>query len=600
MRLSLIHASVPLRPARTSSRIAATVVLALLGCGGSEPGDTGGSAAGGTGGGSGAGGPAPGTNEGAFIAAGVRYATETQAGITDDNGMFTYLPGEDVMFSVGTVVLGAARAAERVDPFDLVGIEPPIGRREIVDAAPLGGAYQRAIAIMILLASLDTDDEYTNGVQVDPRVDALFEGAEIDFGLPVNRPFGNQFALRSRLGQANIQGFFDPPHGPANPARATRHLYQTVDVDPRIFGPATSTFDPIDPGLNDSIAFYEYDDLGRLVRAEEAPGVERTYRLEYDRNWNVVRLTNIVGSSTFVDESTYDSLGNLTMLRRSSFNEDDEEFLDSTLTRKFDENGSLMVLERDYDGDGALNYRETYAYDDEGRVTLFEIDSGADGSINRITTWSYDDEVNTVRQSIDFAVDGPANDRVLLETFNEAGLVVESSLDIDVSDGVVDEVTTFTYDDRGLRLVEETRDGDGVLLFRDERMYNENGFRIEEATDEDGDGVTDTTVTRTVDEAGRLTEEVRLDLSEGPTLRRAVTYDERGNWTRRTTDAPVGGPLEREETAAYDEDDNQTEYNLLATQSGSPARRTRTFVPGGWFFVLNEAGLAAGVTPITP
>ena len=538
-------------------------------------------------------------NEGTFVAAGVRYATETQSGVTDDNGMFSYLSGESVTFSVGTVVLGAAPVAERVSPFDLVGIEPPVGRREILDAAPPGGAYQRAIAIMILLASLDADDDYANGINIDPRVDALFEGAEIDFGLSVHRPFGSQFALRSRLGQANTRGFFDPPHGPANPARATRHLYQAVDVDPRIFAPATSFLDFIDPGLTDSIFFFEYDGIGRIVRAEQTPGIGRTYMLEYDRNWNVVRLTDIAGSTTFVDESIYDNLGNLTMVRRSSFNRG-EEFLNSTLTREFDENGSLTLFERDGNGDGTPDYRETYAYDDEGRITLSEIDGGADGDINRTVTWTYDDEANTVRQSIDFNVDGPANDRVLHETFNEAGLVVERLLDINASDGVVDEVTTFTYDERGLRLVEETRNGDGVLLFRDERMYDENGFRIEEASDEDGDGAIDTTVTRTVDEAGRLTEEVRLDLSEGPTLRRTVTYDDRGNWTRRTTDAPLGGPLEREETATYDEDDNQIEHDLLVTQSGTPVRRTRIFVPGGWFFVLNQPGLAAGVTPLIP
>ncbi len=57
---------------------------------------------------------------------GLRYETPTCSGVTDENGVFEYRDHEVVVFSVGAVVLGAARGAERLTVADIVGP----GRRE--------------------------------------------------------------------------------------------------------------------------------------------------------------------------------------------------------------------------------------------------------------------------------------------------------------------------------------------------------------------------------------------------------------------------------------------------------------------------------------
>lgn len=51
---------------------------------------------------------------------GLRFETPTRSGFTDDAGTFEFRDGEVVVFSVGTVLIGAARGAERVTLADIV------------------------------------------------------------------------------------------------------------------------------------------------------------------------------------------------------------------------------------------------------------------------------------------------------------------------------------------------------------------------------------------------------------------------------------------------------------------------------------------------
>lgn len=90
---------------------------------------------------------------------GLHYDTATQHGDTDANGQFKYLPGESVTFSVGNMVLASTPAKSLVTPMDIVGTT------KVTD--------QRVTNLLILLQSLDTDGNASNGISIPASASAL-------------------------------------------------------------------------------------------------------------------------------------------------------------------------------------------------------------------------------------------------------------------------------------------------------------------------------------------------------------------------------------------------------------------------------------------
>ena len=115
---------------------------------------------------------------------GVTYTGVT--GEEDDPGRFTYAEGDTVSFSLGDVSLGETIAKERVTPFDVAGIEEEaIGGCEVDGALPADtDAFRKVVNLAILLQTLDTDGDDTNGIDIGAEVAALFEGANLDIDQP--------------------------------------------------------------------------------------------------------------------------------------------------------------------------------------------------------------------------------------------------------------------------------------------------------------------------------------------------------------------------------------------------------------------------------
>ena len=89
---------------------------------------------------------------------GVSYRGPTQEGVTADDeggGGFLFFPGEEIEFSVGTVVLGTTEAAKKVSPLDLF---------DSADATD-----PRVINVARLLQSLD-DDHSDGKINIQPVV----------------------------------------------------------------------------------------------------------------------------------------------------------------------------------------------------------------------------------------------------------------------------------------------------------------------------------------------------------------------------------------------------------------------------------------------
>ncbi len=104
--------------------------------------------------------------------AGLRYETPTCSGVTDDDGLFQYCENEVVVFSVGAVVVGAARGAERLTIADIV-------------ARAAGSIHKIAdpglTNVARFLQTLGRDADPDNGVVLTPAVHEIVGGRPIDF-----------------------------------------------------------------------------------------------------------------------------------------------------------------------------------------------------------------------------------------------------------------------------------------------------------------------------------------------------------------------------------------------------------------------------------
>jgi hypothetical protein len=98
---------------------------------------------------------------------GVEYRTATQSGVTDADGRFRYLPGEQVTFSIGKTVLGSSAAAVIVTPENF---------------AATGLADQKVKNVLRFLQTIDADGTHDNGIQIKQSVRDLLAGTSIDFG----------------------------------------------------------------------------------------------------------------------------------------------------------------------------------------------------------------------------------------------------------------------------------------------------------------------------------------------------------------------------------------------------------------------------------
>ena len=113
----------------------------------------------------------------------------THTGVTgedNDPGSFSYAEGDTVSFSLGDISLGQTVAKERVTPFDFAGIvEEAIGGCEVNGDLPEDtDAFRRVANLAILLQTLDTDGDDTNGIEIRSEVAALFEGLNLEVDQP--------------------------------------------------------------------------------------------------------------------------------------------------------------------------------------------------------------------------------------------------------------------------------------------------------------------------------------------------------------------------------------------------------------------------------
>lgn len=157
--------------------ITAACVFVLAGCGGSSSSDSTSSQID-PNAGAGEGQDVPTVLTGVFVDSaveGVSYSTATQSGVTNSSGEFSYLQGEDVSFSIGSLVFPSMLAAEQLSPVDMA----------LSSSDPIATTTN----IARLLQSLDQDGNPENGITIS--TEATVSAPSLDFDVSTAEFEGN-------------------------------------------------------------------------------------------------------------------------------------------------------------------------------------------------------------------------------------------------------------------------------------------------------------------------------------------------------------------------------------------------------------------------
>ena len=99
---------------------------------------------------------------------GINYRTQTQSGTTNAAGEFKYITGEQVTFSVGSIVLPSVAAASVITPLDIAGT--------------LRVDDSKVVNLLVFLQSLDADGDPSNGISI-PASAITNATTNLDFAL---------------------------------------------------------------------------------------------------------------------------------------------------------------------------------------------------------------------------------------------------------------------------------------------------------------------------------------------------------------------------------------------------------------------------------
>lgn len=98
---------------------------------------------------------------------GLNYETATQSGKTNEQGEFSYQNGEQVTFSIGSIMFESVLSKAIITPLDIFNTDN-IQTPSVVN-------------MLRLLQTLDDDGDLTNGIQITDEVHALAQGLTVDF-----------------------------------------------------------------------------------------------------------------------------------------------------------------------------------------------------------------------------------------------------------------------------------------------------------------------------------------------------------------------------------------------------------------------------------
>ena len=461
---------------------------------------------------------------------GLQYESPSHSGVTDQRGRFHFEPGEPMTFRLGATVLGTAPAQAVMTPIDLVaGVTPPTTNRAVLqalfDAVP--SPASRLINLLVLLQTLDADDDLANGIQIPDAIAPLLADTSLDLARSVEdfqeyAPFrrlvrnGLDQGLWGGAGRPIRQpdlaidlfyGHADIPHGFARQTRIDNDRDGDGIVESRTtmsFPDDRSIVEHFDvdvDGVPESESERRFSRHGALIRSalenRQDNVSSSAVDTERDASDNIIlRTTRHGGVVTQVFRAFYDDLG---LLIRTEIDDDGDGDVQRTVTFTRNADGRVERKETDTDGNGEPDRIETFVYGALGLVERYDLDNDGDGRLDQRITTRYDARGRQVLQELDLDPNGSV-DRRVVTTFDDARRIRTTTIDNN-GDEIVDEVERVTLDAQGRELiVEHDTNADGVVNSRTLNTYEAN--REINRIDTNADGNVDIVTIGTVDGTG--------------------------------------------------------------------------------------------------
>ena len=471
----------------------------------------------------GCGGSGDGAQRGVFLDAaaveGLRYQTATRSGVTDADGAFRYLPGEQVTFYVGEMEIGRVAGTERVTPFDLAGVNAPDGEVDLEVLRPVGRGLNKAINLATFLQTIDEDGDLSNGIVVPQRLRSMQARSPVQFALPA-LTFREHPTLRTYMGQARAAGVWGGSRPIKHSGYAADALYRGLGF---VSAPqARSEFRMKSTGLADVVTSYSYDEKGHLIEEVLVDPPSDVYQktvTAYDDAGNRIRVSTYLSPDTLLNEIfySYDANGN----------EIRAETIQSGLSRW------VMETRRDISGNpveiahfdlGAPTWRAVHSYDDLGRPVKSEYYDGS----GQLTGGSESDYGADFLQTATRYFDATRTLSMTAQMrYDENGEVIQEFL----YDSVDQLIGAYhgTRDSNGNLLREEQKDGAGLTVSATTIEYDATGRRR-------GLKIYDSTSALTgihvlsYDPKGRLVSTRIDDISNGVIIDQITTYKPVKGW----------------------------------------------------------------------
>jgi len=175
------------------------------------------------------------------LVSGVTYSTKGNGGATlegktgedNDPGLFKYLDGEMVAFSLGDTDLGEVIGKPRVSPFDLAGVEETAVGGCDADGELPDDDFRIVHNMAVLLQTFDDDGEPSNGIVISAAVASLFENVSINLD-QAKGSFVVDPELLKVLGEANDNDLFSGsvPRAVREGVSALQGLYKGLELCP--------------------------------------------------------------------------------------------------------------------------------------------------------------------------------------------------------------------------------------------------------------------------------------------------------------------------------------------------------------------------------
>lgn len=431
---------------------------------------------------------------------GLFYETESQSGLTNELGEFSYIEGESITFKLGGSTLGVTVAQEIVTPFTLTGVKALVKQKEITNAflSATPNSFEKAINIATLLQGLDQDGDHSNGIALGS---AHSELSSISIPLLIKSvSFENSpqyIQARNIMGSQHSLSFIN----------AAENMYDNIGISIESNLTAKQT-NNLDTNAYTSTEF-EYDTQGNISELKFDQNndgiIDTTQSFTYNEDNRLESIYNSADSTTQMLK--YNSNGQLISRNTSDGNH-------INLDEAFSYQGThLTLFTLDKTSDGLSEFNTSFSYDSDNQLSGYEIDSNGDSQADKSVSITSENgkvkqftEINSDNSSLDIAYSYDINGNKISQniqssdsssftnaqfSYDDANNLSRYEFDKDL-DGKPDYIESYQYNQNKQRThYFRDNNADGKWDFMAQYFYDINGNRIKMIEDSDGNGIVD-------------------------------------------------------------------------------------------------------------